>query len=300
MNRCLRSWFFCSAVLTLTLLALGQGPNPQTGNVGQSRPLGTETDRLEFDLYRGYLIVVRGSAGGLNHLNLLVDTGADPTILDQKLARRLQLQRRDARIALLNNTVASESAVLPELVVGPLRTSKLPVLVQDLSFLEKGLQVRIDAVIGLDALGQNGFTIDYTSKKIYFGPPATMPFSAILQFVHGFVTVDVNLNGQPFRLLVDTGASSLMLFATRIQDQIPDLQLKNLKLSANLAGGFERKQVLLHDVSIGNVKLGQTAAFVVNDQEDPGRDFDGLISLPSLGFKAVAFDFERGVIGWSR
>jgi predicted aspartyl protease len=298
MNRCLRNCFLLSAVLTLGLFALAQSRNPRTVN-DHSQPSGA-LGSLEFDLYRDYLIVVRGSAGGLSNLNLLVDTGADPTLVDQRLARRLQLPKRDARIAVLNQTVATESAILPELEVGPLRTNNLLVLVQDLSFLEKGLQVRIDAVIGLDALGQNSFTIDYKSTRIYFGQPPTMPFSLPLRFVHRFITVDVKLNGQSVRLMVDTGASSLILFATRIQGRIPDLQVQNLKSSANLAGQFERKQVLLHDMSLGDVKLGQKPAFVVDDQKDPGRDFDGLLSLPALGFKEVAFDFLRGTVGWSR
>jgi hypothetical protein len=37
----------------------------------------------------------------------------------------------------------------------------------------------------------------------------------------------------------------------------------------------------------------QKSAFVVDDQKDPGRDFDGVLSLPALGFKEVAFDFQR-------
>jgi hypothetical protein len=39
----------------------------------------------------------------LNNLNLLVDTGADPTLVDQKLAGKLQLVRRDARIRRLKS-----------------------------------------------------------------------------------------------------------------------------------------------------------------------------------------------------
>ena len=298
MNHCLKSYFLINAVLILSLFASAESPNSQTGNVDQSQPSAAHLGTLDFDLYRDYLIVVRGSAGGLNNLNLLVDTGADPTLVDQKLAEKLQLVRRDARIAVLNQTIATESAVLPVLEVGPLQTNNLPVLVQDLSFLEKGLQVRIDAVIGLDALGQNGFTINYKSKKIRFGQPSTMPFSAPLQFARRFVTVEAELNGQSVRLLVDTGASALTLFATRVQGLVPDRRVQNQKPTITVAGCFERKQVLLHDLSVGQVKLGQEAAFIADDQNDPGRDFDGLLSLPALGFKEVTFDFQRGTIGW--
>lgn len=255
---------------------------------------------MKFELYRGYLIVLRGICGEAKDLNFLLDTGTDPTIVDIRLADKLHLPQSDARVAALNQTVAAKSAMLPQLQVGALRTANLAVLVKDLGFLEKSLGVRIDAVIGLDALGLNSLTIHYKSKKIDFGDPVPMPFSAPMLSRQPFVTIAVTLNGEVTRLLLDTGASSLMLFAKRIQGRVSIPNIEKVQISTNLAGQFTRRQALIGDVRLGKVPVGSTSVFIVDDQADPGRDFDGLFSMPSLGISDAAFDFQHGTFGWRR
>ena len=60
-------------------------------------------------------------------------------------------------------------------------SANFPVIVQDLSFAEKALGIRVDAMIGFDVLGQSPFTIDYESRKLVFGPVdpsfSTVPYS---------------------------------------------------------------------------------------------------------------------------
>jgi predicted aspartyl protease len=299
MNQHFKS-FIVGCILWWGLVASAQSSVAQVGHSVQSRAHQVNDQQISFDLYRGYLMVVRGSIGGLKNLNFLVDTGAEPSIVDRRLARKLNLPQRDAQVSVLNRSVAAESAVLPDLEVGPIQVSKLPVLVEDLSFLQEGLQSGIDAVIGFDVLGRSSFTIEYGPKTIRFGAPASMSFSVPLFREGQLATIDLQLNNHRFRFLVDTGASSLMLFASRMQGLMPDLEVQNVKHSSNLAGEFERAQVHLRSVKIGDMNLGQQNAFLVDDQRDPTRGFDGLLSPPALGLKQVAFDLDRGTLGWSK
>src|ERR1700722_17801790 len=131
---------------------------------------------VKFELYRDYLIVAPGKAGKWKGLNLLIDTGATPTVLDRQLAQKLGLEEEPASITLVNGKMAAGRATIPSLEFGPMRRDNLPVMVEDLSFFQKALPVRIDAVIGLDVLG-SAFEIDYLARKIYFGPLPPMAHS---------------------------------------------------------------------------------------------------------------------------
>jgi hypothetical protein len=51
------------------------------------------TNEVSFKLYRSYVIVARGSIGNVRNLNFVIDTGAVPSILDRRIARRLHLTR---------------------------------------------------------------------------------------------------------------------------------------------------------------------------------------------------------------
>ena len=104
----------------------------------------------------------------LEKQKFLVDTGASPSVVDQRSARRLGLVEAPGKLALLNRDVTAERAVLPRLQVGPVLVEFAPVLVRDLSVLEKALGVKIDAVIGLDELGWSNFTIDYERATNHF------------------------------------------------------------------------------------------------------------------------------------
>ena len=128
---------------------------------------------VKFDLYRDYLIVAPGKAGKWKGLNLLIDTGASPTLLDRQLAQKLGLEEEPASITLVNGKMAAGRATLPSLELGPMRRDNLPVMVEDLSFFQKALPVRIDAVIGLDVLG-SAFEIDYLVTQDSLRPASPM------------------------------------------------------------------------------------------------------------------------------
>ena len=168
-----------------------------------------------FHLYHDYLIVAQGSAGPLKGLNFLVDTGSSPTVLDRRLAQRLGLDELPGSIVFVNGSVPAGRAIVPNLEFGPMRRHNLRILVEDLSFLERALPVHIDAVIGLDVLGQSAFEIDYTRGQIHFGSFRPLANSLPLRIEAGLPIIDAELNHLAVHLLMDTGASSLLLFEPR-------------------------------------------------------------------------------------
>src|SRR5579864_5768833 len=61
--------------------------------------------KLPVRLYGGYLVVAEGAIGNIRKLNFLVDTGACPSVVDQKIARDLKLPERPERVNLWNKSV---------------------------------------------------------------------------------------------------------------------------------------------------------------------------------------------------
>ena len=284
----MRGHAFCWFSLLTVLLLAGEPP---------ARGYGDQSDKVHFDLYRDYLIVVRGSAGPLKGLNFLVDTGASPTVLDRRVAAKLHLDQMPASIAVVGGSVAAAQATAPILEVGPAHRDNLHVLVEDLSFFQKALPVRIDAVVGLDLLGQSAFEIDYTARQILFDSTPVLTNQLPLRLQAGLPIVEAQVNHLSAHLMVDTGASSLILFEPSSPRPV---RVSEVQPTAGTIGEFDRKQVWLPSLRLGEAEFGKEPAFLVRSRGDGAQDFDGLVSPAALGITKMAFDLGRGVLSFSR
>jgi Aspartyl protease len=257
----------------------------------------TADARVGFELYRDYLIVVRGSAGSAKGLKFLLDTGTSPSILDRRVAQKLHLKVAPAEIAVLNGNVEGGWSTVPSLGLGPVRKQNLTVLIKDLSFVQKAVPVSIDGILGLDLLGDSSFVIDYASREIRFGPAPAMPASIPLEVRRGLAIVNATANHATVHLLLDTGAPSLILFE---QMPPPAGSEGSLQPGAKAIGDSERRQLRLSSFSLGETNFGRKQAFIVHNSRDTGHDFDGLMSPAALGITRVAVDLTRGTLAFAR
>lgn len=170
---------FLSAVSGLSSLFCPAGILPQDRvTTAQSAP----KIEIPFQLSNNNLMIVKVTVAGQRNVNMIVDTGTNPSLITKTLADKLRLPRDPAAIKTLNGTIRTESVVLPAFDFGPLHSVALRVMVQGLSFLEQDLGISLGGIIGLDILINGSFTIDYGKKSIAFGAvPAelkTVPFAA--------------------------------------------------------------------------------------------------------------------------
>lgn len=268
------------------------------GDIPEIRPRPTgPVAQIPFKAYEEYLIVAEGRIGNLEHQNLLVDTGTNPSMIDRRVAAALGLRATSRDLSLFNKKVVSETVTLPEFEFGPLRRQNLQVMVADFSAIGRGLGTRIDAVIGLDVLGASNFTIDYKKRRISFGASAeqhTVRFSAGQQFI----TVNLKSGSRELHLLLDTGTPQLVLFESHLRDV--DLGWMSAEGSgSNLTGKVEFKAVILHQARIGQLEVGPQRASVVPSQQDYAGNLDGLMGVSCLRPKRISFDFEKQLLGWS-
>jgi predicted aspartyl protease len=259
--------------------------------------LGEPAESVRFQLYRGYLIVVHGSIGAAKNLNFFLDTGATPALLDSGVARKLHLHGEESvSIVRLDRRTLAEETTLPSLEIGPLKRSNLRVVTADLSFYEKVLPVRIDAVVGLDVLGQRPFVIDYPGRVIRFESAPAMQVSLPLRLDQGVAVFDAEIDHTPVHLLFDTGAGSIVLFNKATPGSTGTKDTEESSKTAD----FEEKKVWLRTLRLGTEEFGQKPALLTRNPKPSQLNVDGLMSPAALGISRVAVDLKAGVLAFSR
>jgi predicted aspartyl protease len=116
-----------------------------------------------------YPVCLRGLRGILAPSNFIVDTGTNRTILDQEVARMLQLPEvGTANIVAPGGTVSAAKLVEAEIRIEGEHFSKLTVSVQNLSQYSRAHKTSIAGLLGTDLIRQYVLFIDYSGRRIGF------------------------------------------------------------------------------------------------------------------------------------
>jgi predicted aspartyl protease len=294
-------WVIVLAGTTLDLVPLASaasGPSASASDSAQpvqAPPSDTPAGAVRFDLYQGYCIVVHGSAGPLKNLNFVLDTGTIHSTFDLRIAKRLNLRDEvSTGMVFMSGRVQAENATLPSLQLGPIERPNLPIVIADISALQRFVPVRIDGILGLDVLGQTPFVIDYTAHVIRFGPSPALAISVPLRLDGGLAVFDAEIDHALVHLLFDTGASTLVLFKTDLGSSA-DATSRGIDRN-----GFENTPVRLGSVKVGLEEFRQRPALMARNPRPTQIDFDGMMSPAALGISRVSVDLERGVLTFSR
>jgi hypothetical protein len=247
-------------------------------------------------LVNKYMVIVRGSIGGVDKRNLLIDTGANPTVITRELAKKLHLSGSTEELQAVGYNMNSQVVSLPSLQVGPIQVQNLRVLVQDLTEVDKKLGLHLDALVGLDVLAHSSFRIDYHEKKMIFGAVPSLPFAAPIRWTGYMACIDARVDGRSVPLLLDSGAADIMLFSQRISGlaEKSGVAWNN----TGLAGHFTLRQVKLNGLDAAGSNLGPREVFVSDSKNAEHYPYEGLLALGSQRFRQVAFDFEHQLFTW--
>ena len=94
-----------------------------------------------------------GNLGGLHHQKMLIDTGAVPSAISIRVAKRLGLLGSVQELSLMNRSIAVERVAFLELI-GSGCGRGIGHGGNGLGRIEQALGTRIDAVFGLDLLAR--------------------------------------------------------------------------------------------------------------------------------------------------
>jgi predicted aspartyl protease len=272
--RSARSWIAAAAILI-------------TGEAASAAQLPV----TPFKLLSGHKIVVRGTIEGGHELNMLLDTGADCTVIDRRIVRRLGLPLlpHTVEYVAVGKVEKAPLAQVRDLRVGTISTS--------LACIAGTVPVDgIDMILGLNVLRTRNFAIDYDEHKIVFGPCDMHAASAPFEPDRTLVVIKAKVHDQTIRMLVDTGAASFCLFEDgprvwqyrRIADRAASVP--------HMGGASRSIEVPLRALKMGPTEWKELTAVVV-DNPRPER-WDAVLGVGSLGLKRIHFDFERRLLSW--
>ena len=252
---------------------------------------------VPFELYQQHLIVTKGSIGPLNGLSLLIDTGTIPSMVDNRIARKLHVQAEPSMLVAFGQSVAIQSTILNGFRIGARQPGPVPAGVSDLSYLEG---VRIDAIVGLDVLARTSFSIDYRKRVLRFSADDREESVAPLELVWPFVTVQMTIGGQQVRLLVDTGSSDLVLFKSRMPAALSHAPWRGDKTVQYASGAARLQRLDLRQVRLGARVWDKLTAWALDRVLDGyPPSIDGVLGVLALDCRRVQFDFKRNEFGCS-
>jgi hypothetical protein len=277
--------------LLITALAMGS-----TLARGAGKP-----EEIPFKLVQGFGIVVRGDIGSLHDMNFFVDTGAVPSVLGQRAASQLGIRGARGSLTLLNKDSQAEYVSVDKVRLGWIRADRLPMVVVDLAHLEQRLGMRIDAFVGLDLFAGQDFSIDYKHRTIARGLSGLARHSVEVETFSAsgapYWVVPISLGGVEFRVLLDTGANDLGLFAPR--DSKPFKVVRGEAIAHDSAVG-EQKAFAMPPMNLvlNDGKFKNQVAVMLGEAPGALREIDGVLGPTALGITRIELDWEQKCLRW--
>jgi predicted aspartyl protease len=282
-------------ILCLLCLALFLQPLAlaQTTN-SPSEAVSTE---LPFRLSAGYLIQVEGRIGTQTNLKFVLDTGATMSVVDRKIADKLNLELRPAESLSFDRKLRWESATIPEVQFGPIQATNAVTLVGNLAEYSEFAR-NADAIIGMDLLQLSNLSIDFDTRKIIFHPVPQEASAVRGEPLSNCVVLEVQVQGHPVRLIVDTGLPGMLFYEERLRKHVPAVRTAGSVTRVTMGGRLQAKQAILPDVLLGKTYHDVPVLLVQSPSPEVLPGIDGIMGMAPLKAHHVDFDFSSKTLSW--
>lgn len=271
----------------LTSEAKAQSSALETGSVSE----------MPFRLSSGYLIQVEGRIGTQSNLKFILDTGATITVVDQRIADKLRLDRRPAESFNFDRKLKWESATLPDLQFGPVHATNIAVFIGRLAQYSNFAR-NVDAIIGMDLLKFNNLSIDFDAHRITFHPSMQKGPLIAGDPLQQCLILEVQVQGHPVHLIVDTGLGGIVLYEERLRNKVPGLRTTGHLTDVIMGGRAQAKQATIPDVLLGGANRDLTVLLVTSPGSEMLPGIDGIIGIAALKAHHINFDFPAQTLRW--
>ncbi len=275
------------------------GPTLLVGPDTRSVVANQDSREIPFRLVNGNLIVLSVKAGAGGAHNFILDTGADTTIVDLRLAAKLSMASlRPVQQTTLAGVRTLRRGLAPELSISGAEVRNLPVLVEDLSRLRQ-LDARLEGILGQDFLSHFNYLLDYRRKVLRVEAAQEIEDALVgdrVALEAGGKRMIVAGEGQGLRratvrLMVDSGASSVVLMRNcAVALEVPAFE--NVR-EVTSSGNVELRTGRIRTLVVASQRFHEIAAVV--SSADPVEPIgDGL--LPTILFEALYVNNRDGFV----
>jgi predicted aspartyl protease len=246
------------------------------------------------------LIVVQAEGNGGKPLRMLIDTGAQRTVVDRTVAESLGLEKgEDVRARGSGGSVDAwwaKGLHLQGLGEAPLEAVVLP-----LDGIGKAIGTPIDVILGQDVIGKRVIEIDRTAGKVTFGTrPAIVSSAAtvvslVLRGGRPYLRATVvGPTGRetPADLLLDTGSDTAAELAQPYADEVglPTKPDPNGRSIMGVGGIVPLRVADLREIRVGRVTVPSQDVRVFHRPADSAGDGDGRVGNGFLSNYKVTID----------
>jgi predicted aspartyl protease len=225
----------------------------------------------------GVVLAVR--LNGQGPFRFLLDTGSTNTSVSSRTAEAIRAPVvAKASMASVAGSSMTLVVRIDSLAVGPVHVDDLLASVVELSEMAGGED--LDGVIGHDALGSLRYTIDFRQRRVIWFPSDAMEArgsSLELQPSNGRFLIALPQRHSLVRLVPDTGAASLLLFAPH--DALPVTRLPASATLTTMSGDTEVRLATIRELRVGALTLRDVPAVVAERDGSEPSEVDGLLPL---------------------
>jgi len=263
-------------------------------------------------------IVVKATVNGHGPFWMLLDTGADPSIVELEAAKSIGLKiaasGQQGSGGGTEHTLAYETS-LPEIQLGGLTASNVDALAMNLSKLSAGLGRPISGVLGYSLLKMRIVQIDYPNCKVRFYTSAPSCAGAAhthssrcttlsFRYKDDILALGVTVDGKPVSTNVDTGSSSNFQLTPAAVDKLglsDDVARAHASSSVGFNGNLKNREGKVRNVTVGTISVDDPS--VVFFGKGMGMDkepWDLRIGNAFLQNFVVTLDYPHGRITLAR
>lgn len=263
----------------------------------RTRPLG-------FELYAGARILIPATIGGAE-TQVMLDSGAETTVLDRAFAERLGIRPTGVVAAVgTGGRDVAELASGVTLRLGTLELRDLTVAIMDLKPVAAVLGRPLPAVLGKEVLNALTVQIDFAGRSITFHDPARFQpavgaVAVPVSNVAGLHAIPASIEGgTPVLMDFDLGnAQPVLVYPSHWKSQGMLADRPTSKILSGAVGGMRTRNVaMLRSVTLAGVTLYDVPA-VFGDEDNTAFNLGntaGNIGMPILSRFELTTDYTRG------